>query len=196
MWGTGSAKRDEPINKSVVAYPGPGAHTPSHNYTLKGDPRYGFGTNKRPGPVNLKSSIAPGPGGYEIESKAFDRKNPRFYVGQKLPTLKETTKVPGAGSYNPSPEKTRETLPSYSMKFKLGSSLGKGTLSPGPGAYESSLANKNSSAKFGFGTSKRPDVSPARKAFVPGPGQYKINVKVGEVPTYAMPNKAEEFKYV
>jgi|TARA_B110000503_G_C6889103_1_gene305957 hypothetical protein len=35
-------------------------------------------------------------------------KVPKFFLGEKLKPLKETTNVPGAGSYDPSPEKTKK----------------------------------------------------------------------------------------
>lgn len=61
--------------------------------------------------------------------------------GSRSPS-KEVTKVPGAGSYNPAHESTKKQLPSYSMKQKLGSSLGSDNKVPGPGNYEASLKNK------------------------------------------------------
>lgn len=65
----------------------------------------------------------------------FNPKKAKFYIGQKFPEIKETTKVPGAGSYDPSPEKTRKTLPSFSMGKKLESSLVTKNIAPGPGNY-------------------------------------------------------------
>ena len=69
--------------------------------------------------------------------------------------MKEVTHTPGAGSYDPSPEKTKKNLPSYSMKQKLGSSLLTNNKNPGPGNYEVSLNNRQSAPKFGFGSSTR-----------------------------------------
>lgn len=40
-------------------------------------------------------------------------------MGQKLKDAKEVTTVPGAGTYDPEPEKTKKNLPAYSMKMKL-----------------------------------------------------------------------------
>ena len=57
-------------------------------------------------------------------------------MGIKLKPTKETTAVPGAGTYEPAPEKTKKNLPAYSMKMKLGSSLTGNSISPGPGNYE------------------------------------------------------------
>ena len=108
---------------------------------------------------------------------------------------KDVTNTPGVGSYDPSPERTKKTLPSYSMKQKLGSALvDKNNHNPGAGTYEASLNNKHAAPKFGFGSSTRNDKN--LKAYVPGPGTYKIPSSIGDVPAFAMPNRPEEFKYV
>lgn len=108
--------------------------------------------------------------------------------------MKPTTNVPGAGAYDPSPDKVQRSLPSYSIKQKLGSSLESSTAKvPGPGNYEIHLKNKKDAPKFGFGSSTR---GALKKLDVPGPGAYKINTTVGDVPTYAMPGRKDEHKYV
>ena len=94
--------------------------------------------------------------------------------------------VPGAGTYNPAPEKTKKSLPSYSMKQKLGSSLGGGSISPGPGNYEIHSKNKPAAPGYGFGTSTRKG---AKGMDVPGPGSYKINCSISDLREYAMPNR-------
>jgi hypothetical protein len=54
-----------------------------------------------------KKSFSPGPGNYKIKPLAFDNDKPRFHMGIKLrPTKGED--VPGAGTYEPSPEKTKK----------------------------------------------------------------------------------------
>ena len=124
---------------------------------------------------------------------AFDAKKPRFFLGQKLNPLKEATHVPGAGAYDPSPERTKKGLPSYSMKMKLGSSLLSNNKNPGPGNYEAHLNNKKAAPKFGFGSSVRGGI---RNNGSPGPGAYKLNSSIGDVPAYAMPNRSQEYKYI
>ena len=57
-------------------------------------------------------------------------------MGEKIKPLKETTVVPGSGTYDPSMAATKTNMPSFSMKHKLGSSLGGKTLAPGPGNYD------------------------------------------------------------
>jgi|APSaa5957512535_1039671.scaffolds.fasta_scaffold36223_1 hypothetical protein len=114
-------------------------------------------------------------------------------MGEKLKPLRETTVVPGSGTYDPTPEKTKKTLPAYSMKIKLGSSLENKSKGPGPGNYEFEAKNKNKAPAYGFGSSTRKDIN---KLKVPGAGTYKIPTTIGDVPTYAMPNRKDEFKYV
>ncbi len=67
---------------------------------------------------------------------------------------------------------------------------------PGPGSYVNSAEKLRATApSFGFGTSKRPEIG-STKLNVPGPGSYKVNTKVQDVPTFALPNRKEEFKFV
>ena len=48
----------------------------------------------------MGGSLSPGPGAYTHTSKAFEIEKPRFYMGEKVKEMKETTKVPGAGTYD------------------------------------------------------------------------------------------------
>jgi hypothetical protein len=51
---------------------------------------------------------------------------------------------------------------------------------PGPGNYASSLANKNKSPDYGFGSSTREHGSPTSiKSISPGPGNYKFKNSIG-----------------
>lgn len=106
--------------------------------------------------------------------------------------------VPGAGTYDPQPGNTMQKLPAFSMKIKLESDMDKKMKSkvPGPGTYESNLNDKRSPARFGFGTSTRENVSQKKQNVSPGPGHYKINATIGDVPAYAMPNRPDEYKYI
>jgi hypothetical protein len=78
------------------------------------------------------------------------------------------------------------------MKGRL-QTLGDKTNAPGPGAYDSHLKNKKDAPRFGFGSSKRAGIASGDS---PGPGHYKINVKVAETAAFAIPGKTDEFKYV
>lgn len=112
--------------------------------------------------------------------------------------MKPTTTVPGAGTYDPQAENTMQKLPAYSMKIKLSNDMDRLAKKkvPGPGTYESNLNDKRSPAKFGFGTSTRENVSPKKQNVSPGPGHYRINASIGDVPGYAMPNRPDEYKYI
>ncbi len=125
---------------------------------------------------------------------AFDTKHPRFFVGKKLDPPKPTTLVPGAGAYDPSPQKVMKEMPSFSIKKRLGSSLATVSKVPGPGNYEVHLKNKKDAPKFGFGSSTRDQGK--KKSESPGPGAYKVNSAIGDVPAYAMPGRSDEFKYI
>jgi|TARA_B110000285_G_C14941347_1_gene522158 hypothetical protein len=50
--------------------------------------------------------------------------------------------VPGPQQYDPNYSSTKKGLPSYPMGVKLGSSMGKTTIGPGPGNYQFNLTNK------------------------------------------------------
>ena len=70
----------------------------NQHFIGKNSSAFGFGSEIRAS-IN-KKSISPGPGAYVHKAKAFDIEKPRFFMGQKIAPLKETTVVPGAGSYN------------------------------------------------------------------------------------------------
>jgi hypothetical protein len=146
---------------------------------MRNGAKWGFGSEVRKGPIESARKNSPGPGGYNLESMAFSTK-PRFFVGEKLKTAKDVTK---------------KTLPSYSMKAKLGSSLvdEKNTV-PGAGTYELNMNTKKAAPKFGFGSSTRNPLKP--NTTVPGPGAYRVPSTIGDVPAYAMPNRKDEDKYI
>lgn len=195
-YGAGSEKRDFGVAKYILGLPAPSAYNPNASTTQRSGAKWAFGSETRKGPIELaKKNMVPGPGNYNIKPVAFDTEKPRFFVGEKLKAAKDVTNTPGVGSYDPSPERTKKTLPSYSMKQKLGSVLvdEKNTV-PGAGTYETNLNNKTTAPKFGFGSSTRN--SKNAKAYVPGPGTYRIPTSIGDVPAFAMPNRPQEFKYV
>jgi hypothetical protein len=181
------------VAKSIVDIPASNTYNPNLSMTQVQGAKWGFGSEKRKGPIEVAMrNNSPGPGGYNIDSLAFS-KNPKFFVGEKIKALKETTNTPGAGTYDPSPEKTVKGQPSYSMKMKLGSSILTNNKNPAPGAYDAHFNNKTSAPKFGFGSSTR---AAPKGMTVPGPGAYKVNSTIGDVPAYAMPNRPQEYKYI
>ena len=178
----------------MTSIPASNTYNPNASFTQKAGAKWVFGSEQRKGPADNDRIKSPGPGGYNIKPLAFDADKPRFHVGQKISPAKPTTSVPGAGSYEPTPEKTMKQLPSYSMKIKLESSLDKKSTVPGAGAYESHLKNKQDAPKYGFGSGSRD--TGLRKLNVPGPGAYKLNSSIGDVPEYSMPGRDPAHKYV
>jgi len=114
-------------------------------------------------------------------------------MGEKLKPARETTVVPGAGTYDPAHENTKKQTPQFSMKAKLGSSLENKNKGPGPGNYEFEAKNKDKAPAYGFGSSTRKDM---KKLDVPGAGSYRIPTTIGDVASYAMPNRSDQYKYV
>lgn len=141
-------------------------------------------------------SLSPGPGAYATRPKAFEVGKPRFHMGEKAKDLRPATNVPGTGHYEPSPNFTKKSPPAFSMKVKLASSLTSMTAYvPGPGNYQVRMSNKRAAPQYGFGSSTR-ETGKGRKLLVPGPGAYMLRSSIGDLPAHAMPNRAEDFKYV
>ena len=110
----------------------------------------------------------------------------------------KTLAVPGSGTYNPSQTFTKQASSSYSMGIKLKSDLVNSTMVvPGPGNYNNNAETfKTKAPQFGFGSSKRPDITGGKKLQTPGPGNYKLPSKIGNVADFAMPGRKPESKYV
>ena len=78
--------------------PPPDTYEINQHFIGKNSSKFGFGSEKRAA-INAKS-ISPGPGAYVHKSKAFNIEKPRFFMGEKIAAMRETTVVPGAGTYN------------------------------------------------------------------------------------------------
>lgn len=77
------------------------------------------------------------------------------------------------------------------MGVKLQSELDKARKNavPGPGQYVASADSvKTSAPKFGFGSSKRPELG--KKTIGPGPGAYRLPARIAEVPEYALQGRS------
>lgn len=80
------------------------------------------------------------------------------------------------------------------MGIKLKNEIAKKDNVPGPGQYTNKgEALKKSPPKYGFGSSSREQIP--SKTVTPGPGSYKINTTVSDVPAYTNAQR-DEFKYV
>jgi hypothetical protein len=142
------------------------------------------------------SKLVPAPGNYNIKSQAFDKAN-RFHMGIKLQDQKKL-EVPGAGTYQPTDTVTKKTAAKFSMGIKLKGSLSQNMQNvPGPGQYVNNAENmKTAAPKFGFGSSKRPDITGNKKLQTPGPGEYKLPTKISNLADFQMPGRDEKSKYV
>mmetsp|Transcript_41262 Transcript_41262/g.62828 ORF Transcript_41262/g.62828 Transcript_41262/m.62828 type:complete len:119 (-) Transcript_41262:333-689(-) len=83
-YGLGLGQRSFVKTKAGLEIPGSNSYNPSMTYTMTQGAKWGFGSEERKGPIDKKQSQSPGPGNYELDSVAFDTKNPRFFVGKKL----------------------------------------------------------------------------------------------------------------
>lgn len=205
--------------------PGPGNYNPSDNYAKNQAPKYRFGSSTRkdlrktfspsPDAYNVttldsrkksspafgfgssnrqalsKTSLAPGPGNYSIPSKIVEKNG--YYMGCRL-SQKDRNIVPGPGNYDPD-DKVGKT---HSPTYKIGSSP-RGANNkykesiPGPGNYQYYNPALDKGPKVKFGNEKR---GINVKSDTPGPGAYKIPVKIVDVPRYLIPNPDERFKFV
>lgn len=94
-YGLGSSKRAFSLSRNALEVPGSTAYNPKMNLTQRTGQQWGFGSEKRKG-VGQDKSNSPGPGNYKIEPMAF-KKNPNFFLGEKIKEPKPVTDTPGAG---------------------------------------------------------------------------------------------------
>ena len=122
-----------------------------------------FGTNPRKSQFEKKTIDTPGPGRYKDESfKNLAVKNASFSFGKDLKSKNVKSITPGPGYYLTSQENTfGKTTPKFSMaKSKR----------PDDNNLNASSSNFKTNGIGPKGLS------------TPGPGQYKINSKIGEGP--------------
>lgn len=183
------------VRRDASTSPEPGRYNPAQTFCKSRSPSYRIGTEQRAAGYDArKAKLVPGAGTYNPPGMAFNIEKPRFHMGQKLvfdDTKKYIHSIPGPGTHSPTVEPTKKKLPVYSMGAKLQSSLVKPGNVPGPGSYVNSAEKvlRNTAPSFGFGTSQRPAIgSSGGKGNNPGPGSYKIPVRVADVPAYSLPN--------
>ena len=107
-YGLGSDVRKFGALKSMTHIPASNTYNPNATFTQKSGAKWVFGSEQRKGPAGEDRIKSPGPGGYNLKPLAFDMEKPRFHVGNKIASPRPTTQVPGAGSYDPSPERTKK----------------------------------------------------------------------------------------
>lgn len=147
-----------------------------------------MGTDKRREEAgNIARKNIPGPGAYL--AKSYLCEGPKIGISSHPDKGKIRIAVqPGPGSYQPSFQSIISKSPAIGLGYgKRGGLESKATTTvPGPGAYAVSN-NKQKGPKFGFGTSKRgPEKKPNQ---YPGPGNYKMQSLIGDLPSYEKSKK-------
>lgn len=160
-WGFGTSQRASPrigtkgVSTEII-------YEPKSEAIKNKAPNYRFGSDKRKMFDDRNSLLVPAPGNYTLKSQAFEEKS-KFHMGIKLQDQKKM-EVPGPGTFNPNATFTKKSSANYSMGIKLKGALHQSFTSPGPANYNSTdKETKHSSPKFGFGSSKRPDITGGKK---------------------------------
>ena len=155
----------------------------------KSSPSFGFGSSNRK-PLS-ESTLSPGPGNYLIPSKLVEKTG--YYMGAKLSDRKKD-KFPGPGNYNPDIKLCKENSANYAIGSAQRGSKNKYLESiPGPGNYNYYNPSLDKGPKVKIGTENR---DYKVNSDTPGPGAYKIPVKIMDVPRYIIQNQDERFKFV
>lgn len=155
-------------------------------------PNFKFGTETRSNEKKLNKS--PAPGTYNTNTTGLSKRG--VLMGQKLKDLQKM-KTPGSGTYNPNVNFSMTQYPKFSMGAKLKSESASTLITPGPDKYLNEREKlKTAAPKFGFGSSKRPEIGGSVKNLTPGPGSYKVPVKIQNLPDFAMPGRSQDFKFV
>ncbi len=105
--------------------------------------------------------------------------------------------VPGPGAYKPATTSTKNAAPTYKIgtESKLAKPNATSAIVPGPGNYTPQKRPTSAAPSYGFGTSTR-NQGHSSKLNTPGPGSYKLPSRIQDVPSYALPNRSTDFKYV
>ena len=150
--------------------------------------------------LNKGTEKVPGAGSYVIPSTLS---GPKIGMHARTDLVDKDRKknIPGPGQYDlqnsPGVGKSIRAA-AYSMGSSMRADMASTNKTvPAPGHYEmNNNAVKTSAPKFGFGSSKRPDITGGKKMQTPGPGNYKLPSKIGNVSAFQMPGQKAENKYV
>lgn len=126
-----------------------------------------MGRERRKPAYNEKNAqLVPGPGSHDPLNKTFEYDKPRFHMGQVIrhdDVQKFIQSIPGPGHVNPETSPVKSRAPSFSMGQKLPTFDKEHRFRPGPGNYSNNAETlKTSAPKFGFGTSKRPELGKSK----------------------------------
>eukprot|EP00347_Sterkiella_histriomuscorum_P010747 403375078 len=206
--------------------PGAGQYDPDYKPMRKSSPNFSLGKQVRDGELNIffnnpgattyfaKDSLTkthsatwrigsetrpkqqqyvpptPGPGKYNMTSTLS---GPKFPISSKLDSNLQMS--PGPGHYKIDHNYTTklQTAPQFSVGSQQRIMLKELNKNPGPVYATTDIKKQFQGPKFGFGSSQR---MPVKGGGEPGPGSYKIPTQVGNVPTYSMPNRGANYKFV
>jgi hypothetical protein len=161
----------------------------SYDSRKKSVPAFAFGNSNRPPLAN--TGFTPGPGRYNSPSKIIEKSG--YYMGEKL-NKKKKEDYPGPANYSPNNETVKLKSPYCKIGLSKRGSNNKFQESvPGPGNYKFHNPMLDKGPHVGIGTERR---SKDLKSYTPGPGAYKIPVRIMDVPRYLLPTPDERYKFV
>lgn len=145
-----------------------------------------IGTGKRLDIVDKSSVLIPGPGLYDDELNIIGKGSRAVSIRGK-PVRDDKTISPGPGAYMPDPA----IVKSHNGSTRIGSAdrksyfqtIGNKTADlPGPAQYNEIELNEGKAYKFDK-SERKLNINDT-----PGPGHYKVNCMIADVPKYALPN--------
>lgn len=152
-------------NKESIS-PGPGAYSPSVNFSLENFPSVRIGKSKR---EILESRFnGPGPASYSMDFSSLS--GPKWKIGSSVRKMFKVSETPGPGLYK---------IPTAGEGISYSFSPGKRHMdnvkkseTPGPGTY--SPTQSENSPRAVIGTSKRDN---KLLTTTPGPGTYNPELR-------------------
>jgi hypothetical protein len=110
---------------------------------------------------------------------------------------KDKTYIPGPGQYAPDFQVLRQHFPEYKIGSEQRIPKEKTSIRdvPGPGNYNPKKRPTSAAPNYGFGTSTR-GAQKTTKDLTPGPGAYRLPARIQDVPSYLLPNRSQDFKFV
>ena len=166
--------------------PGPGSYKAESTLCKKGR---SFG--KETVRARKQKSTVPGPGQYAIKGHSTKESAPRYGFGSESRDrrLSAANATPGPGNYKIEGHYTKRNAPrGLLVPRRPDSAPGFGRGTPGPGQYASSMIDKKSAPKFGFGTQCKATQLNKDRVKTPGAGTYSPSTKktLRQTPSYGM----------
>lgn len=142
----------------------------------------------------------PAPDSYTLPSKIIEGAKTAMHQRTDSIDFNKKHGFPGAGSYDT--HQLSNPNHARSQKFSFGKEtrersphLKEQKCKPGAGTYDGMADLKKTSPKFGFGTSKRPDIT-GPKDKTPAPGHYRVPTKIMNTANYAQVKHDSNYKNV